>query len=114
MGFLFKKTLLYQVLHLVLILSIIASCAAMNHQNYTFAEDNLVSNMIITSKYALIGKINQPQPTLKKLNFETMKLKTIVYEPVDDWVNIGKNYLADLKNGDIAFGIGFHVFILNN
>jgi hypothetical protein len=86
----------------------------MNSQNYTFVEDNLNSNMIVTSKYALIGKNNQPQPTLKKLNFETMKLETIVYEPVSDWVNDYLINLADLKNGDIAFGVGYHVFILNN
>jgi ABC-type siderophore export system fused ATPase/permease subunit len=70
--------------------------------------------MIVTSKYALIGKNNQPQPTLKKLNFETMKLETIVYEPIGDWVNIYPINLADLKNGDIAFGVGYYVFILNN
>jgi hypothetical protein len=77
-------------------------------------EDNLDSNVIVTSKYALMGKNNQPQPTLKKLNFDTMKLETIVYEPVDDWDSSSSIKLSDLKNGDIAIGVGFYLFILNN
>jgi hypothetical protein len=52
--------------------------------------------MLVTSKYALVGQNNQPQPTLKKLDFQAMKLETILYDPVDDWVNFDLPIIVDL------------------
>jgi hypothetical protein len=43
-----------------------------------------------------------------------MKVETIKIEPVDGWKTLYPIILADLKNGDIAFGSGYVLYILNN
>lgn len=72
--------------------------------------------MITTSKYALAAQFSEKEnrPVLKKLNFATMKLETIFLERPDNWEARRPIILEDFRNGDIAFGQGYHLFILNN
>lgn len=41
--------------------------------------------MIITQKYALIGKNNQTQPILKKLTLDTLELTDVTFPYLDHW-----------------------------
>lgn len=48
-------------------------------QNITMMEDGLDSDMLVTSKYAILGKNTLKVPTLIKLNLETFQKETISY-----------------------------------
>lgn len=70
--------------------------------------------MVVTSKYAIIGQYGMDVPTLRKLDLMTMKMETISYPPVEQWTNLFRFVLLDLGQGEIAFGCGRHLLILNN
>ncbi len=83
--------------------------------NETYKGGTTFSNMLVTSKYALIVKYRTYlHGALEKLNFKTMKMETITFKRPFIGFEDGMVRLADLKNGDIAVGQGRYIYIFHN
>jgi hypothetical protein len=54
-------------------------------ENYTFEETGLKSNLIVTPTCAYVSQVNYEGPTIKRLDFATMKLETFIKDAPEYW-----------------------------
>lgn len=84
-------------------------------ENTTIYDKQLKGNMLIIGDYVLMPQSNAGfHPTIKRLCLSTMKYDTIEYTEEEEYLH-GYQFssIADLQNGDIAYGRGEIIYILN-
>jgi hypothetical protein len=81
--------------------------------NKTIPEDKLQGNMLIIGRYAIFPQNTDDVPTLKKVNLDTMTVETLKYPQLKEWSNYLSITVSDLQNGDIAYGVGVYILILD-
>jgi hypothetical protein len=69
--------------------------------------------MLIVGRYALIPQNTLDVPTLKKVNLDSMTVETIKYSQLKQWSFYVPLTIFDLQNGDIAYGAGVYILILD-
>jgi spermidine/putrescine-binding protein len=70
--------------------------------------------MIVTPKYALVVPTGQPNPSVIKIDLSTLTSELVVYKPVDNWKSTTPSYMHQMENGNILFGMGYNLFIVDN
>lgn len=68
--------------------------------------------MLIVGRYAITPQSTN-NPTLKRVNLDSMTIETFQYPKLNEWGDYLTFLLADLQNGDIAYGGGPHILIID-
>lgn len=69
--------------------------------------------MLIIGRYAIFPQNTVDVPTLKKVNLDSMAIETIKYPQLKDWSDYLSITISDLQNGDLAYGVGVYILILD-
>ncbi len=69
---------------------------------------------MVTPTCAYVSQVNDDGPTVKRLDFSTMKLETFDQPKPQYWQPFDYTVLADLQNGDLAYGTTYYLFIMDN